>query len=278
MSSTHEQPFEESAKHSEVPSQDAGSTFGETNSSGEPPLLEPSRGPIPIWIVWLMGLGVFWAGAYLFSFSGGFSADVFDFQPKFGVVGGARSAPDPKVVGKALFSSNCITCHQASGEGVPGQYPPLAGSDVVLGDAANHMVAIVLKGLQGPVTVGGKPFNNSMQAWEGQYTDQQVAAILTYERSDWGNNAPPITADLVKEVRAEFKDRKDQWTWPEIEKMPVKNGTGAAAPAGKPAPATAGQPPASAPGSQPPAPAPGGQSPAPASQPPAPAASPAGAS
>jgi mono/diheme cytochrome c family protein len=240
--------------------------------------------------VGLIGFGIFWAGAYLFSFSGGFKADVFDFQPKFGVEGGAKVAPDPKVVGKALFSANCITCHQATGLGVPGQYPPLAGSEVALGDATNHLIAIVLKGLQGPVVIEGKPFNNAMQAWEGQYTDSQLASILTYVRSDWGNNAPPITADMVKQIRDEFKDRKEQWTWPEIEKMPPKNLTGGAPPAGqqKPgAPAAGGQPPA--PNGQAPAqpqtqskpPAPNTQTPAqpPAqSQPPAPTPTPASAS
>ncbi|HEY6840270.1 MAG TPA: c-type cytochrome [Chthoniobacterales bacterium] len=235
-------------------------------------LSEPGKGPVPIWLVGLIGFGIFWAGAYLFSFSGGFKADVFDFQPKFGVEGGAKVAPDPKVVGKALFSANCITCHQATGLGVPGQYPPLAGSEVALGDATNHLIAIVLKGLQGPVVIEGKPFNNAMQAWEGQYTDSQLASILTYVRSDWGNNAPPITADMVKQIRDEFKDRKEQWTWPEIEKMPPKNLTGGAPPAGqqKPgAPAAGGQPPA--PNGQ--APAPNGQAPAQPqtqSQPPAP--------
>jgi mono/diheme cytochrome c family protein len=235
-------------------------------------LSEPGKGPVPIWLVGLIGFGIFWAGAYLFSFSGGFKADVFDFQPKFGVEGGAKVAPDPKVVGKALFSANCITCHQATGLGVPGQYPPLAGSEVALGDATNHLIAIVLKGLQGPVVIEGKPFNNAMQAWEGQYTDSQLASILTYVRSDWGNNAPAITADMVKQIRDEFKDRKEQWTWPEIEKMPPKNLTGGAPPAGqqKPgAPAAGGQPPA--PNGQ--APAPNGQAPAQPqtqSQPPAP--------
>ena len=263
MSSTHEHQVEDAGEHADTQMQNAGLLTEEANGGGEFAVPEPSQGPVPVWIVWLIGVGIFWAGAYLFSFSGGFRADVFDFQPKFGVAGGVPVAPDPKVVGKALFSANCITCHQADGQGVAGQYPPLAGSEVVLGDAANHTIAIVLKGLQGPLTVGGKSFNNSMQAWEGQYTDQQVAAILTYERSDWGNNAPPITADMVKEVRAEFKDRKDQWTWPEILKIPAKNLTGGAAPAGKAGPAPSGQP-ATPPATQ--------------SQPPAPAASPAKAS
>jgi hypothetical protein len=111
-----------------------------------------------------------------------------------------------------------------------------------------------------------KPFNNSMQAWEAQYTDSQLASILTYVRSDWGNNAPPITSDMVKQMRDEFKDRKEQWTWPEIEKMPPKNLTGGAPPAGQQKPGTP------AAGSQPPAP---NAQPAAQSQPPAPNSQPA---
>src|SRR5277367_4586699 len=65
-------------------------------------LSEPGKGPVPIWLAGLIGFGIFWAGAYLFSFSGGFKADVFDFEPKYGAEGGgAKGAPDPKVVGKA---------------------------------------------------------------------------------------------------------------------------------------------------------------------------------
>lgn len=282
MSSSQEHHVERPGHRSDEPLQKIGPDQSYIRESAEPgqEVPEPEKGSIPVWLVGLIGFGIFWAGAYLFSFSGGFSAEVFDFQPKFGAAGGgAKGPPDPKVVGKALFSANCITCHQANGLGVPGQYPPLARSEVELGDATNHLIAIVLKGLQGPVVVEGKPFNNAMQAWENQYTDSQLASILTYVRSDWGNNAPPITSDMVKQVRAEFKDRKEQWTWPEIEKMPPKNLTGGAPPAGqqKPgAPATGSQPPA--PNTQPPA-----QSPPPAAnaqtpgQPPAPSPAPASA-
>jgi mono/diheme cytochrome c family protein len=234
---------------------------------------EIGSAPIPAWLMGLVGFGVFWAGAYLFSYSGGFKPDVFDYQPKYGAQAGGKATVDPKVVGKALFSSNCITCHQATGQGVEGQYPPLAGSEVVLGGTTNHLIAIVLKGLQGPVQIEGKAFNNSMQAWEGQYSDQQLASILTYIRSDWGNNAPPITAEMVKQVRDQIKDRKEQWTWPEVQKIPPQDLTGGGAP-GQPA---AGQKPGApaAQGGQPPAPAAGGQPAAPGGQPPAPAAQPA---
>src|SRR6266446_2999980 len=232
----------------------SGETFGGINEdlpaeelplAGEDAVPAIGTAPIPPWLVGVIGLGFFWAGAYLFTFSGGFKPDVFDYQPKFGVVAGTQAAADPKVVGKALFSSNCITCHQANGQGLPGQYPPLAGSEIVLGPALNHTVAIVLKGLQGPVTVKGQAFNNSMQAWEGQYTDQQLAAILTYVRSDWGNNAPAVTADMVKQIRDEIKDRKEQWTWAELQKMPPKDmaapAAGGSPPPGQPKPANPGQ-------------------------------------
>ena len=270
MSSSHEHHVEEAENGANHPSQTIAPDQSSLRAPVEPgeDIPEPEKGPIPVWLVGLIGFGIFWAGAYLFSFSGGFSADVFDYQPKFGAAGGgAKGAPDPKVVGKALFSANCITCHQATGVGVPDQYPPLAGSEVETGDATNQLIAIVLKGLQGPVVIEGKPFNNAMQAWEGQYTDSQLAAILTYVRSDWGNNAPPITADMVKQIRGEFKDRKEQWTWPEVQKIPPKNLTAGAAapPAGqqKPAaPASGGQPP---PASAQPSAQPGAQS-----QPPAP--------
>ena len=227
---------------------DAEESLPLEGESGAPAI---GAAPIPTWLIGVIGFGFFWAGAYLFSFSGGFKSDVFDYEPKFGVVGGAQVAADPKVVGKALFSANCITCHQANGQGLPGQYPPLAGSEIVLGSALNHTIAIVLKGLQGPLTVNGQAFNNSMQPWEDQYTDQQLASILTYERSDWGNNGAPVTADMVKQVRDQIKDRKEQWTWAELQKIPPKDLTAPAAggspPPGQPKPVTPGQQKQSAP-------------------------------
>jgi mono/diheme cytochrome c family protein len=216
--------------------------------------LEVGNGQIPNWFVLVVFAALFWAGAYLFSYSGGFSFGVFDYEPKFGVIaGGSQAAPDPKVVGKALFSANCITCHQANGQGAPGQFPPLAGSDFVLSNATNRLIAIVLKGLQGQVQVKGAQFNNAMQAWEAQYTDIQLASILTYVRSDWGNNGPPVTADMVKHMRAELKDRKEQWTVPELMKIAAddlsKIGGAPPGPAAQPSasPGTQSNPPAPTP-------------------------------
>jgi mono/diheme cytochrome c family protein len=218
------------------------------------PKVGPSPGfrvadpPVPLWLLAIFGVAVFWAGAYLFTYSGGFDLGVFDFQPKYGAAaGGPAVPPDPKEVGRKLFSANCITCHQANGQGVAGQFPPLAGSEWVNSDASNRLVAIVLKGLQGPVQVKGQTYNNAMQAWEAQYTDAQFAAILTYVRSDWGNNAPPISADAVKQMRDQLKDHKDQWTMAELQKMApqdITKGDGTQVAGNKPPPPPPGAPPA----------------------------------
>jgi mono/diheme cytochrome c family protein len=234
-----------------------------SNPSSEPGDAIPrtDNRPIPRWLFAVIGVGIFWSGAYLFSYSGGFAADVFDYKPKYGAQAAAAAGPpDPKVLGKKLFSANCVTCHQANGQGQPGQFPPLAGSEFVLGDASNRLIAIVLKGLQGSVQVKGQSFNNAMQPWEGQYTDQQLAAILSYVRSDWGNNAPEIPPEAVKAMRDELKNRKDQWTIAELMQIPPKDLT---KPGGTPPKPQAGQPQT---GSTPPGP---GNSPAPGSSPPA---------
>lgn len=194
-------------------------------------LLDAGNAPVPAWFLGVVAVAVFWTGAYLFTYSGGFDGSVFDFKPKYGAAAsGPATPPDPKEVGRKLFSANCITCHQANGQGVAGQFPPLAGSEWVNSGATNRLIGIVLKGLQGPVQVKGQVYNNAMQAWEAQYTDQQFAAILTYVRSDWGNNAPPIPAEAVKQMREQLKDRKDQWTMAELLKMPAQDVAKNAAP------------------------------------------------
>jgi len=99
--------------------------------------------PIPGWI---LGLGVilsFWAGGYLFFYSGGFRGDVYDAgQITWGPVStGPVAPPDPKVIGKRLYTANCAQCHQATGLGQAGVYPPLAESEWVLG-SKSRLIAI----------------------------------------------------------------------------------------------------------------------------------------
>jgi mono/diheme cytochrome c family protein len=104
----------------------------------------------------------------------------------------------------------CQTCHQADGKGLPGVYPPLAGSEWVTGPA-ELPIAIVLHGLQGEIVVAGVTYNNNMMPWK-HLDDAQIAAALTYVRSAWGNAAPAVTAADVAKVRAATMDRPGPWT------------------------------------------------------------------
>ena len=185
---------------------------------------------------------------YLFWNSGGFKANVFN--PSRVAWDGAGSGgpvapPDPLVVGKRVFTQNCAVCHQASGMGVAGQFPPLVASEWVLGQewhGDNHLVKLVLNGLQGPVQVKGQLYNNVMAPWGKVLKDDQIAAVLTYVRNSWGNQAPPVSAEFVAKIREETKERTDPWTQKELQAInKVLAGDSAAAPA-------AATPPAPAPG------------------------------
>lgn len=115
--------------------------------------------------------------------------------------------------GQAVFTRVCAVCHQPNGQGVPGVFPPLAGSEIVDGDP-RRLVRIVLAGLQGPITVHGQTFNSIMPGQAGVLNDQEIADALSYVRSSWGHTASPVTANEVAALRAE--NRATPWTWAEL--------------------------------------------------------------
>lgn len=102
--------------------------------------------------------------------------------------------------GKQLYLDNCSACHQQAGEGIEAVFPPLAKSDYLLADKARS-INIVLKGLHGPVTVNGKTFNSEMPPVGADLSDEEVAAILSYVRTSWGNQGDIVMPDEVKGVR-----------------------------------------------------------------------------
>lgn len=117
--------------------------------------------------------------------------------------------------GAATFASNCASCHGAAGEGISGVFPPLDGSSIVAGEPETA-VRIVLKGLQGPVTVAGAGYNGFMPAFGGILSDGQVAAVLSYVRSFPSNNGSAVTAGEVQTVRAATASRNQPWTSDEL--------------------------------------------------------------
>ena len=116
--------------------------------------------------------------------------------------------------GAAIFSAQCSACHQANGQGIPGAFPPLAGSEWLLGDP-NIPIAIVHDGLQGEIEVTGKTFQGVMPPLGGQLSDAELAAVLSYARSEWGNNASEVSPDAVAKHKERFGDR-GSWSAEEL--------------------------------------------------------------
>ncbi len=208
--------------------------------------------PVPLWLMAVAGVAIFWAGAYLGMFSGGFSGDVYNERsglpqtttagaPQAGQAGGAPQASSVVDEGKRYFTQNCVSCHQATGLGVPGQYPPLAKSEIVNG-GSRRLAMILLKGLIGPIKVSGTEYNGAMPVWEKTLTDKKIAAILTYIRQEWGNSAPPIEPEQIAAARKEYAGRTDSWSAADILAVPAD----ANLPGGAPAPAAGASPAAAA--------------------------------
>jgi cbb3-type cytochrome c oxidase subunit III len=110
----------------------------------------------------------------------------------------AARAPEA-LSGAELFAVKCSTCHQPTGQGTD-VYPPLAGNIVVTAADATTMIGVIVNGRTGPISVNGKTFNGQMPTWKGQLTDASIAAVATYVRSAWGNNASPVTEEQVAAI------------------------------------------------------------------------------
>jgi mono/diheme cytochrome c family protein len=118
--------------------------------------------------------------------------------------------------GEATYAQICASCHQATGLGLDGNYPPLKNSAWLTGEPSVP-ISIVLAGLQGEITVDGKPYNGVMQAWS-MLSDVDVANVLTYARSQWGNTAGAVTPAQVKAVR-DVMGSRGPWTAAELKKV-----------------------------------------------------------
>jgi mono/diheme cytochrome c family protein len=224
--------------------------------------------PMPLWLTGLCGVAVAWAGLYFGVFNGGLSSNVYNeyesspakLFPLPQTEGGIE--PQTQTLaqqGKSVYGQ-CIGCHGGNGMGVPAQFPPLVGSPFVL-KGEKRMIAILLKGISGPITVEGKPFNNNMPPWEAALAPKKIAAVASFVRQEWGNKAGEITEAKVIAAKKEFSKRTTPWTEaellqiPEDENLPDEGGAApapgtptaaATAPGGAPATAQAATAPATA--------------------------------
>ena len=169
-----------------------------------------SNRPLPWFLVMSLGAMAMWGAFYIYSTPSGEDSSFGDqrtvasLRPPVVLAGAA-----PAIDGKQLFGGKCAACHQGSGLGVAGVFPPVAASEWVIGDE-KILANILLHGVNGEMIVKGNTYKGAMPAWKS-LSDDELAAVLTYIRSDWGNVAPPIKAETIKTQRELTKARTEPY-------------------------------------------------------------------
>lgn len=169
-----------------------------------------SNRPLPWFLVMSLGAMAMWGAFYIYSTPSGEDSafgdqrTVASLRPAALAAGGA-----PAVDGKQLYGAKCAACHQGTGLGVAGVFPPVAASEWVLGDE-KILANILLHGVNGEMVVKGNTYKGAMPAWKS-LSDDELAAVLTYIRSDWGNAATPIKAETIKSQRELTKARTEPY-------------------------------------------------------------------
>ncbi len=165
---------------------------------------EPRDGvsPTPVSFLLMCFVLTAWGGYYIADNPGNWSGTEYNPKPANLTAAGPAVKEDPMVLGKQIFNV-CAQCHQSTGAGVAGTYPPLVGSEYVTGDPSRFS-AILLNGLKGPITVNGVVYSGEMPAWRDLYSDEELAAVMTYARNSWGNKAPPVPEAIATKVRADL--------------------------------------------------------------------------
>jgi mono/diheme cytochrome c family protein len=162
---------------------------------------EESDRPIPKPVFVLLASLFLWGLYYLAS------------QVGYSLAGGDSRTPAAAVAatsgGASIYAANCAACHQASGQGLPGVFPPLAGSEWVLAEAPVP-VAILLYGLHGDIEVAGTAYQGVMPAF-GQLSDSEIAAVVSYIRGSWDNDAGEVSAEEVGQVRRTYGADHPPW-------------------------------------------------------------------
>ena len=190
------------------------------NSDEEPTV---TRSAAPMWIIVVTLVLLFFGGLYFDShgdwgdkqlYTPFTSAGQLDsFQPK----SGAEAA---LARGKTVYDGVCGICHGVDGAGKPGQAPALADSEWVTAKNFNRLAHIPLAGVSGPIQVKGKDWNMAMAAMGAALSDDDLAAVLTYIRSSWGNKAAALTGDDVKKIRAAVGRAPQPYTAEQLNAMP----------------------------------------------------------
>jgi len=181
--------------------------------------------PVPILLFAAALMLFYWGTLYLDTNAGGFSRLVYGPYHSYELVSDVQpgGADDPIKRGADVYKSICSPCHQPNGMGAKGQFPPLAGSDWVNTEGPNRILRIVMKGLNGPLEVNGEPWNAVMPGFGDVIpSDEDLAAVVSFVRNSWGNEASICTPEQAAAVRAEIADRSLPYSASELLALPVE--------------------------------------------------------
>lgn len=132
--------------------------------------------------------------------------------PTDGAPGESPAPPEGQAIsGAEVYTQRCATCHGSEGTGKANAFPPLAGTAWVT-EEKNTPIRVVLHGLQGRIQVNDRSYNGLMPAFGTRLSDEEIAQLLTYVRSSWGNSAPEVMAEEVREIRREYSGRTGPWS------------------------------------------------------------------
>jgi mono/diheme cytochrome c family protein len=174
--------------------------------------------PIPVTMLTLISLLTFWGGFYFSKYSQDFRWDAYDPDAKGGAGEVVIEEKPLAEIGARIFRGQCIACHQTTGLGVAGAFPPLVGSKWVLGNE-ERLARILINGLNGPVLVKGETYNGNMPAFGPNglnLSPKKIAAVLTYIRQEWGNDAPEVSIESLEGYHAAYGERQAPWTSEEL--------------------------------------------------------------
>lgn len=166
--------------------------------------------PVPRTVIVIVSLLLIWAVSYIFLAHPDDDASLGDSRTVATLTGKPGAKAGGAVDGAQIYAAQCVACHQATGAGLPGVFPPLAGSEWVAAKDALP-VNILLHGISGKLTVKGSAYNGAMPPFKDKLSDAEIAAVLSYVRSNFGNSAGKISADTVKTARDGSKERTQPW-------------------------------------------------------------------
>lgn len=195
-------------------------------------LPDGGEGRVGVALLVICSIVLILGGGQLFSTANGFRSSIYiskNYVPEpRPSLGGADEAAEQVAWieewmsdGKRVYN-NCIACHQASGLGIPGQFPPLVGSEWV-DNGTKRLGAIMLHGINGPFTVAGQTYNQLMPAWK-TLSDEKIAQVITYIRREFGSlpegEDGVVTTEMIKAAREEFSGQTAPYTEQELLAIP----------------------------------------------------------